>query len=116
MVKLGFPDVSSEFKEVIQSNLILNGDFAGYYGSPTGPQLEAVKVFGKGKFDPTDAPKPWLCSTFSGKMAAYALSKKTGPNPLIWCTKSLVQPLASRDLAEKRMNNLDENTLKWLSN
>jgi len=115
MVNLGFPDVSNEFKEVVQSNLILNGDFAGYYGSPTGPQLEAVKVFGEGKIEPDNAPKPWLCSTFSGKMAAYALSKKTGPNPLIWCTKSLVQPIASKDLAEKRMSNLDENTLKWLS-
>merc|ERR1719191_2186207 len=61
-----------------------------------------------------DAPAPWMCTTFSGKAAAYMLQADMGDFPLFWCTKSLVQPWGDDATYQQCYSQISEDAKQWM--
>ncbi|KNC83300.1 hypothetical protein SARC_04444 [Sphaeroforma arctica JP610] len=121
-------DALPEFVENVLPYVYFEGKFAGQYGSPTDEMLMAKVVFEDGTHhhrsmernvegensDTTDSQrnekvsangttkptKPWYCSTFSGKGAAFLLSNLE----IIAAEQSNTQPLIASVVQQKQMS------------
>ncbi|CAK9085787.1 L-cysteate sulfo-lyase, partial [Durusdinium trenchii] len=98
IIALGGPDASSDLEQVLSEGLVLHTNYAGRYGGWTPEALKAKSVAQHATF--SDGTPIWACSTFTGKCFAAILDfvrdhdGNLGDNEvLLWCTKSLVQPL-----------------------
>uniref|UniRef100_A0A7S4NKV9 Tryptophan synthase beta chain-like PALP domain-containing protein n=1 Tax=Paramoeba aestuarina TaxID=180227 RepID=A0A7S4NKV9_9EUKA len=124
-------DVTEEAKEVLSCVEIITG-YAGSYGQETENMLLAREIFNEKNTtivnDNENIKKPWLCSCFSGKAAAaflYHLKNETKNHNnkkrhdlMLWCTKSLIQPVGENPFCPSSLKGREGKEAKmgkWLS-
>lgn len=121
LCNLGGPDVRAEALQFLRDEWVMETQFTGRYGEPTGESLAARELYyAQHRFvSDDDAPirPPWLCHTFNSKSLACVFDHfsngtiQEDESVVIWSTKSLVQPLGDHDpLAAVRFGNRDSST------
>ena len=118
---LGGPNAVDELENVHQ-RIKFDTNFAGKYGEWTKYGLLAKQIVTNGKLEPSDHPKPWICSCFTSKAFAamidfmeeeaktdrYNIEDDDVGKFMFWCTKSAVQPMLNEHAAKSNFDKVSE--------